>query len=51
MQTTATTQRAYIHAFDAARRSDQRRDRLALLYATDDTPGTGALALLPCAPS
>lgn len=28
-----TTQRAYIHAYDAARRSEQRRDRLAVMYA------------------
>jgi integrase len=30
----ATTQRIYVHAFDAARRSDDRRDRLARLYAS-----------------
>jgi integrase len=29
----ATTQRIYVHAFDAARRSGQRRERLAALYA------------------
>ena len=29
-----TTQRAYVHAYDAARRSDERRNRLAALYAT-----------------
>ena len=29
----ATTQLIYVHAFDAARRSDDRRDRLAGLYA------------------
>ena len=28
----ATTQRIYVHAFDAARRSTDRRDRLAALY-------------------
>ena len=27
-----TTQRAYVHAYDAARRSSHRRDRLAALY-------------------
>jgi integrase len=32
-----TTQRTYVHAFDAARRSSDRRDRLARLYA-----GTGS---------
>ena len=30
---TSTTLRAYAHAYDAARRSDQRRDRLTTLYA------------------
>ena len=33
-----TTQRAYVHAYDAARRSDERRSRLAALYATTDEP-------------
>ena len=28
----ATTQRIYVHQFDAAGRSDHRRDRLAALY-------------------
>lgn len=28
-----TTQRSYVHAYDAARRSEQRRDRLASMYA------------------
>jgi integrase len=31
-----TTQRAYVHAYDAARRSDHRRSRLAALYADDE---------------
>jgi integrase len=31
-----TTQRAYVHAYDAARRSEHRRERLATLYADDD---------------
>lgn len=37
-----TTQRAYIHAYDAARRCSRRRDRLAALYSVDDetTPDT-----------
>jgi integrase len=30
-----TTQRAYVHAYDAARRSSGRRDRLALMYGGD----------------
>jgi integrase len=36
-----TTHRTYVHAFDAARRSDERRDRLANLYRALnlDTPG------------
>jgi integrase len=35
-----TTQRAYVHAYDAARRSEQRRNRLAVMYAeTDQPPG------------
>lgn len=36
-----TTQRIYVHQFDAARRSDDRRDRLAALYAPTGaaTPG------------
>jgi integrase len=29
----ATTQRIYVHQFDAAGRSDHRRDRLARLYS------------------
>ena len=29
-----TTQRAHVHAYDVARRSDHRRNRLAALYAT-----------------
>ena len=29
-----TTQRAYVHAYDAARRSEQRRNRLAAMYTT-----------------
>ena len=31
-----TTQRAYVHAYDAAKRSDSRRDRLTLMYAPTD---------------
>lgn len=45
---TATTQRAYIHAYDAARRSDQRRDRLAALYTVENGEPSGAVvATLP----
>jgi integrase len=42
-----TTQRAYIHAYDAARRSEQRIDRLAQLYP-DAAPAAGA-AVVPLA--
>lgn len=42
---TATTQRAYIHAYDAARRSDGRRDRLAQLYGHGGTVPRGGPAL------
>jgi integrase len=31
----ATTQQTYIHEFDAAKRSDERRNRLAQLYGTE----------------
>jgi integrase len=30
----ATTQRIYVHAYDAARRSDDRRARLAAIYGS-----------------
>jgi len=29
-----TTQRAYVHAYDAAKRSDSRRERLAQVYSS-----------------
>ena len=32
-----TTQRAYVHAYDAARRSEQRRNRLAAMYTSDES--------------
>lgn len=35
----STTMRAYIHAYDSARRSDHRRDRLPTLYATGASGG------------
>jgi integrase len=38
-----TTQRTYVHEFDAARRSTDRRARLARLYGT----GTDRLPLVP----
>jgi integrase len=37
----ATTQRIYVHAFDAARRSSDRRERLAKLYAGTGSTGAG----------
>jgi integrase len=41
-----TTQRAYVHAYDAARRRGQRRDRLALLYADiEESPGGAVVQL------
>lgn len=42
-----TTQRAYVRAYDAARRSDERRNRLATLYATGDTPTGAVITGLP----
>lgn len=43
----ATTQRVYVHAYNAARRSSQRRDRLAALYTIDDRAGGETVAELP----
>jgi integrase len=39
-----TTQRIYVHAFDAANRSDERRSRLSALYgnAMETSGGSGA---------
>jgi len=37
----STTQRIYVHAFDAARRSDERRTRLAQLYGNPRVAATG----------
>ena len=34
----ATTMRAYVHEYEASRRSDDRRNRLAVLYSTDAEP-------------
>ena len=39
----ATTQRIYVHQFDAAARSDDRRSRLASLYGSNARTATGAL--------
>jgi integrase len=42
----ATTQRTYVHAYDAARRSDERRARLTTLYGgTAEGSGAEVLAL------
>jgi integrase len=40
----AVTQQAYVHAYDAARRSDERRSRLSALYP-DETSGSAANAV------
>jgi integrase len=37
-----TTQRAYVHAYDAANRSDSRRERLAKMYLSEPTPSEAA---------
>lgn len=42
-----TTQRAYVHAYDAARRSDQRRSRLTAMYAATGAPVDATVATLP----
>jgi integrase len=43
-----TTQRVYVHAYDAARRSSARRDRLAVLYReAHEGPGGRVVAELP----
>jgi integrase len=39
----ATTQRIYVHAYDAAKRSEQRRNRLAALYAPGEGMTAGAI--------
>lgn len=43
----ATTQRIYVRAYDAARRSEQRRNRLAAMYAEDEPTAEGAVVALP----
>lgn len=45
----ATTQRIYVHAYDAARRSDQRRNRLAAMYAGSnaDVPAVASVKVMP----
>ena len=42
-----TTQRAYVHAYDAARRSDERRSRLVALYATEASQVEPVVAAFP----
>jgi integrase len=44
-----TTQRIYVHAYDAARRSEQRRNRLAALYTDERDPTEATVAVLPTA--
>lgn len=43
----ATTQRTYVHAYEAARRSEQRRGRLAALYGTTETRSEAEVVALP----
>jgi integrase len=43
----ATTMRAYIHEYEAARRSDDRRNRLATIYGSDDATPGAVVASLP----
>jgi integrase len=42
-----TTQRAYVHAYDAARRSEDRRNRLAVLYGSDERAPAAVVQPLP----
>jgi integrase len=42
-----TTQRIYVHAYDAARRSQQRRSRLTAMYEVDQTVGESSVTTLP----
>ncbi|MGZ6565220.1 MAG: tyrosine-type recombinase/integrase [Solirubrobacteraceae bacterium] len=42
-----TTQRAYVHAYDAAQRSEHRRSRLAALYVGDDEAEDERIRPLP----
>lgn len=46
-----TTQRAYVHAYDAARRSSGRRDRLAAMYAEAGPAAESAVVALPVSSS
>jgi integrase len=43
----ATTMRAYVHEYEAARRSDDRRNRLAALYGSADAPSDAVVTALP----
>ncbi|MHB8696213.1 MAG: site-specific integrase [Solirubrobacteraceae bacterium] len=42
----ATTSRIYVHAYDAARRSAERRDRLTVLYSRDAVTAAGEVVEL-----
>jgi integrase len=42
----ATTMRIYVHEFERAQRSADRRDRLALLYADTDHEAAGELVTI-----
>jgi integrase len=42
-----TTQRIYVHAYDAARRSEQRRSRLAPMYEADQPASECSVTTLP----
>jgi integrase len=42
-----TTQRIYVHAYDAARRSEQRRSRLTAMYETEQQATGSSVTTLP----
>ncbi|MGO9974195.1 MAG: tyrosine recombinase XerC [Solirubrobacteraceae bacterium] len=44
---TAVTMSAYVHAFDAARRSDDRRNRLASMYSESAAAPAGTVVKMP----
>ena len=46
----ATTMRAYVHEYEAARRSDDRRNRLAALYGDAPPEPHGEVVSMPPAP-
>jgi integrase len=43
----ATTMRAYVHEYDTARRSDDRRNRLAVMYGSPVTDSGAVVTALP----